>query len=539
MDTRIFRTAIAVCTFVGCLVGGSTRAPGIATAHAQQAQVRGYAIDRYEPSDRGSDWFVNECLDFRGSPRPTAGIVTEWAYKPLVLHDPANIQGDARANVIVDQVVMHAGAALVLKDRVRVAFDLPLLIYQGGDDLSAVATTARSPSKAALGDVRVSSDLRIIGQYGGPISAAIGAQVYLPTGSRALYTSDGTVRVTPRLLVAGDFAGFFYAAKLGFAYRPLDATFDGRPLGSEAIFSVAGGVKVNDRFVLGPEVFGGTVVTGGDGAFRTRNTPLELLLGGHITVAEHWKTGTAIGPGFTRADGTPSMRVIFSVELEPAICADPDGDGICTPDDACPTVDGVPFNHGCPADRDFDGFNDQDDACPDQAGSRTADPRTAGCPDRDADGVADKNDACIDVAGVPSDDPKTNGCPTAEAPVEKVTFTEHALFAPDSAVIGREAAAALGAVVKRLRDNPDLRVRIEGHADDREAKAADVKTLTTDRADAAKKWLQDHGIDAARMRAEGYGSDRLIDTTGSDQGRAKNRRVEIHAVEEPAATPKK
>ena len=543
MDTRNIRTAIAVCTFAGCLLGSITRgftsAPGIATAQAQQPQVSGYAIDRFEPSDRGSDWFVNESLDFRGSPRPAAGIVTEWAYKPRVLYDPSKIQGDPRAVAIADQVVVHAGAALVLKDRVRVALDVPLLIYQGGDDLSAVATTGRSPSKAALGDVRLSSDLRIIGQYGGPISAAVGAQVYLPTGNRSLYTSDGTVRVTPRLLVAGDFEGFFYAAKLGFAYRPLDATFDGRPLGSEAIFSIAGGVKVNDRFVLGPEVFGSTVVTGGDSAFRTRNTPLELLLGAHITLAEHWKTGTAIGPGFTRADGTPSMRVIFSVELEPAICADPDGDGICTPDDACPTVDGVAFNHGCPADRDFDGFNDADDACPDQAGSRTADPKTRGCPDRDADGVADMNDACLEVAGVPSEDPKTNGCPTADAPAEKVTFTEHALFAPDSSVIGPEAAAALGAVAKRLHDNPDLRVRVEGHADDREANAADVKKLSTNRADAAKKWLQDHGIDAARMRSEAYGSDRLLDTTGTDQGRAKNRRVEIHAVEEPAATPKK
>ncbi|MDB5217943.1 MAG: outer membrane protein [Myxococcaceae bacterium] len=533
MDTRILRTAIAVCSLVYCVLGGF--APRSARA---QAQVGGYAIDRYEPSDRGSDWFVNESLDFRGSPRPAAGIVTEWAYRPLVLYDPAKIQGDARATAILDQVVLHAGAAFVLEDRVRVAFNVPLLIFQDGDDLAGIATTVRSPGKAAIGDVRASSDLRILGQYGGPISAAVGAQVYFPTGSRSLYTSDGTLRVTPRLLVAGDFAGFFYAAKLGFAYRPLDATFDGRPLGSEAIFAIAGGVKVNDRFVLGPEFYGSTVVTGGDRAFRTRNTPLELLLGAHITVAEHWKTGCAIGPGFTRADGTPSMRVVFSVELEPAICNDPDGDGICTEDDACPTVDGVPQNHGCPADRDFDGFNDEDDACPDEAGTRTADPKTAGCPDRDEDGVADKNDACIDVPGVPTEDPKTNGCPTAGAPVEKVVFPEHVRFAPDASVIGPDAAGALTAIAKRMKENPDLRVRVEGHADDREAKPADVKKLTVDRAEAVKTWLEAHGVDAARMRTEGYGADRLVDTTGTDRGRAKNRRVEIHAVEEAADPPK-
>jgi OOP family OmpA-OmpF porin len=502
MDTRILPTAIAVCALASSMLG----------VGRAQAQVSGYAIDRFEPADRGSDWFVNESLDFRGSPRPAAGLVFDWAYRPVV--------------PIVDQVAVHAGAALVLKDRVRIAVSVPMVLFQDGD--------VNSPRRAALGDVRFSGDVRILGQFGGPLSAAIGAHVYLPTGSRPLYTSDGTLRVTPRALIAGDFAGFFYAAKLGFAYRPLDATFEGRPLGSEAIFSAAGGVKVNDRFVLGPEVYGSTVVTGGDRAFRTRNTPVELLLGGHITLFEHWKAGTAIGPGFTRADGTPSMRVIFSVELEPAICNDPDGDGICSEDDACPTVDGVPQNHGCPADRDFDGINDEDDACPDQAGTRTADPKTVGCPDRDQDGVADLADACPDTPGTPTDDPKTNGCPSAGAPAEKVVFPEHVPFAVDAIALGPDSAPPLAAILARLRAKPDLRIRIEGHADDREAKGGDVKKLTTDRADAVRKWLEEHGIETARLRSEGYGADRPVETSGTEPGRAKNRRVEVHAVEEAA-----
>ena len=512
MDTRALPTAIAVCVLACCILGVLPRTSGLAAA---QGPVSGYALDRFEPSDRGSDWFVNESLDFRGSPRPAAGVVFDWAYQPLA--------------PVVDQVVIHAGAALVLKDRVRVAVSVPMLVFQDGD----------GPERAALGDVRLSGDVRLAGRYGGPVSVAAGAQVYLPTGHRSLFTSDGTVRVTPRLLFAGDVAGFFYAAQVGFAYRPLDATFEGRALGSEAIFSAAGGVKVNDRFVLGPELYGSTVVTGGDRAFGTRSTPLELLLGAHITLAEHWKTGTAIGPGLSRADGTPSMRVIFSIELEPAICNDPDGDGICSEDDACPSVDGVPQNHGCPADRDFDGFNDPDDACPDQAGTRTVDPKTAGCPDRDEDGVADLADKCPDVPGAPSDDPSTNGCPTAAAPAEKVVFSEQVPFAPDATALGPEAVSALTAVAKQLHDKPDLRVRVEGHADDHEAKNGDVKKLTVDRADAARKWLEQHGIDAARMRSEGYGADRPVDTSGTEPGRARNRRVEIHAVEEAADQPKK
>ena len=106
------------------------------------------------------------------------------------------------------------------------------------------------------------------------------------------------------------------------------------------MLAIAMGVKVNDRFVFGPELAGSTVVTGGDRAFRTRNTPFEMLLGGHVMLAEHWKAGSAIGLGVTRADGTPSMRVLLSIEVVPDVCLDPDGDGICSDVDACrPSTD--------------------------------------------------------------------------------------------------------------------------------------------------------------------------------------------------------
>jgi outer membrane protein OmpA-like peptidoglycan-associated protein len=143
------------------------------------------------------------------------------------------------------------------------------------------------------------------------------------------------------------------------------------------------------------------------------------------------------------------------------------------------------------------------------------------------------------VPGAPSDDPKTNGCPSAAAPAEKVIFPEQVPFAPDATTVSAEAATALAAVAKQLGEHPELRVRIEGHADDAEAKNGDVKKLTTDRAEAARAWLVQHGIDAARLRVEGYGAERLIDTSGTEVGRSRNRRVEVHAIEEAADQPVK
>ncbi len=347
------------------------------------AQAAGFAINRFEPSERGSDWFVNDSLDLRGATNVAAGVVFDWSYKPLILREGGETGGAPLGQVVTDSVVAHSGVSFMFRDRFRFAVNLPLVLDQTGEDVSRVARAARAPNGAGVGDLRLSTDLRVLGLYGDVFTAAVGVQVHLPTGRRSQLTSDGTVRVTPRALIAGDGEGLLYAAKLAFAYRPQNAVYEARQLGSEALFSIAGGVRVNDLFVFGPELYGSTVVTGA-AAFSSRATPLELLLGLHVTLAQHWQFGSGIGPGFTRADGTPSMRVALSIEYAPDVCVDPDGDGICAPRDACPEVDGVRTDerstNGCPGDRDHDGVSDKDDACRDQAGPASDDAAKNGCP---------------------------------------------------------------------------------------------------------------------------------------------------------------
>ena len=345
-------SAIAMTGAIAIAVAGAPR-----VAHAQAS---GFAVNRFEPSERGSEWFANESLDMRsldlhGALRPAVGAVFDWAYKPLLVFPADNLQAPAHANVITDQIFLHVGTALVVGERFRFGVSLPIAIYQNGDELEAIAIAARAPSKAAVGDTRLSGDALLYGNYGSVLRVAVGTQVFLPTGSRTQFTGDGTVRVAPRFLLAGDYLGFVYAGKVGFAFRPFDDTFEGRPLGSEVLFSAAVGVKVNDRFVFGPEVYGSTVVTG-DRPLRTRDTPLEMLIGARLSLGDDAQVGTAIGPGLTRGDGTPSMRVVISIEYAPHACVDKDGDGICDNDDACPLVDGLrtndPKTNGCPPQGD-------------------------------------------------------------------------------------------------------------------------------------------------------------------------------------------
>lgn len=376
------------------------------------AQTRGYAVNRLDPAEPGGDWYATESLDLRGTVLPRAGVVGDWTYRSLLRRG-----ADGRdREVLTDQVFVHVRADAVLVDRVRVGIGVPVALFQHGE-------APPWPSREqAFGDLRLVADVRLFGSYQDHLRGAAGLAVFLPTGTRDAFTSDGLVRLAPRILLAGSFEAFEWAARAGFVYRPYERVWDGRALGDDVSFGVSAGVKVNDVFVFGPELFGSATVTGPD-AFGPRSIPLELLLGARTRIGNHFQIGSAIGGGLTNADGVPKMRVLLTLEYAPDVCVDRDGDGICAYEDACPEVDGVRTGNrktnGCPADRDHDGIVDRDDKCPDEMGHASVDPESVGCPDRDADGVVDKVDACPDVPGAPDPEPSRNGCPPSAEPADR------------------------------------------------------------------------------------------------------------------------
>jgi outer membrane protein OmpA-like peptidoglycan-associated protein len=391
----------------------------LAPTASAQAQ-KGFVLDRFDPSERGSEWFVLDSLDLRGHLRPSVGVVGSWAKNPLVVYD---LDGNYVSSLVEHQVFVHPGASLVLWNRMRAAISMPIALYQTGEP-ATIRTKSYSAPSAAAGDLRIAADARVLGEHGGPITGALGVALYLPTGSRANYTSDGYVRFMPRATVAGDIAMFTYSARVGYHYRALTEKFERNPLGSELAFGVAAGVRLADRkLVVGPELYASSVLDTRS-FLKRRGTPVEALIGAHYTISD-FRFGAGFGPGLSRGWGTPEARAFLSAEWTPSSSDDTDEDGIPNSDDACPSTFGVrttdPKTNGCPpklveppppSDRDGDGIADVKDACPDLAGPKSDDPKKNGCPpDRDNDGISDLVDACPDVPGPKSDDPKKNGCP--------------------------------------------------------------------------------------------------------------------------------
>jgi SH3 domain-containing YSC84-like protein 1 len=102
-------------------------------------------------------------------------------------------------------------------------------------------------------------------------------------------------------------------------------------------------------------------------------------------------------------------------------------------------------------------------------------------------------------------------------------------FATGKAGLTPDSDATLSAVAQTLKDNPDWKVRVEGFTDRVGNADANLK-LSQERADAVMNWLVDHGIDAGRLTAKGYGADRPVANNSTASGRLKNRRVELVRV---------
>ncbi len=140
-------------------------------------------------------------------------------------------------------------------------------------------------------------------------------------------------------------------------------------------------------------------------------------------------------------------------------------------------------------------------------------------PDADGDGIPDDEDACPNQKGsAKAWDPKTHGCPSLSiVTVSKIVIVEKVYFGDQSAVVQAEAVPILETIKGALVANPQLTyVKIVGHRD-----AKEPKPLAAQRAEAVRKWLVDHGVEASRLEGLDAG------TTGAAPDPAKNRRVEF------------
>jgi outer membrane protein OmpA-like peptidoglycan-associated protein len=228
---------------------------------------------------------------------------------------------------------------------------------------------------------------------------------------------------------------------------------------------------------------------------------------------------------------SPAARCVDR-DAAPPGAGDLDGDGVPDNVDKCPRVaedrDGFQDDDGCPdADNDGDSIPDAQDKCPNEAEDKDGFEDDDGCPDpdNDKDGVIDASDKCPNEPGPPPD-----GCPKKYNLVvvteKKIELKQTVFFETGRAHIRTISHPLLNEVAQALRDNPTLKVEIQGHTDSQGSDALNLK-LSQQRAQAVQIYLIKRGIASDRLVAKGYGESVPIADNRTAAGRSQNRRVEF------------
>jgi outer membrane protein OmpA-like peptidoglycan-associated protein len=387
------------------------------SAAAPAGADEGFSVPRFQPSFAGDKLFGVQSPYGGGENGFFATVLLDYAHDPLVLRGPT---GTSYGAIVSDQALLHLQASYSVWKALTVDFDLPLAFQRGEQPEGGGFGQFGQPTSAALADLRLGARFTMLGDADDAFQLALGAMVWIPTGSRSAYSSDGTAHAEPVLVAGGRSRRLIWSANVGVDLRPETQFATGAP-GTELRWGGGVGFLPGDgNFQIGPELTGSI-------PFDGSTADVEGLLGARVRFAKNFTTGFGAGFGFTHSAGTPDFRSVLSIAYTPpngvyaVELVDRDGDGIADGEDACPDLKGVrtddPRTNGCPPpapDRDGDGIPDAEDACPDVAGVRDPIPSLNGCPrDRDNDGIPDVEDACPDQIGPRSNDPRKNGCPVA------------------------------------------------------------------------------------------------------------------------------
>ena len=104
-------------------------------------------------------------------------------------------------------------------------------------------------------------------------------------------------------------------------------------------------------------------------------------------------------------------------------------------------------------------------------------------------------------------------------------------FETGTARLAAASEPILGEIVRLMRDHTDWRFEVQGHTDNVGAKPANL-SLSEQRARTVVEWLTTNGIAPARLVARGYGDSVPLSDNTTDEGRARNRRVELKKLNE-------
>jgi outer membrane protein OmpA-like peptidoglycan-associated protein len=462
-------------------------------AHAQSST----ALERFEPPVPADPSAVWSGAEVAGTLRPAFALRAVYANAPLVLLDASS--GDQRREVVSHQLVLHVQASLAILDRGLVEVDVPASLVLGGD--APVGARDRPYPEAdgpRMNDVRVGGRFEVVEPDDLVPAIGLGLSVWLPVGDDRGFTSTGGVRFAPSLAVSADYGAAAWGVSVGRRFEPSSSSTEGGNLLGGDLEASAGGLGRVDRFSFGGGVLFGAVTPDSEDVFARRQALRVELLAEARAKLGPLELGVFGGPGLTRAPGTPRFRLGLDVTA---------------------SFDAVPRERA--PDRTVDGGSARDE---DERVRAALAVGVVSAPGSSPDGL----DASQPPAPVP--EPKVE--PAAPEPVARLEGARIVIFSPIEFTTGKadllaSSEATLREIVDVLSKHPEIaRLAVDGHTDGKGSAQRNLE-LSRARALSVERWLVEHGVDARRLEARGFGAKQPIADNATEEGRAKNRRTEL------------
>lgn len=130
------------------------------------------------------------------------------------------------------------------------------------------------------------------------------------------------------------------------------------------------------------------------------------------------------------------------------------------------------------------------------------------------------------LAPTGTDAPKPDKAPVPEHVAQMARNFNKVFFAFDSADLSAEGKAALDANAGIMGEYSDIRLEIQGHADERGTTEYNL-ALGQKRADAVVRYLLGRGIATSRVKSVSYGEERPVDGRSVETAYDENRRAEF------------
>jgi outer membrane protein OmpA-like peptidoglycan-associated protein len=489
------------------LFGALVASPALA-----QTPVKTFDLEQVTLSPGGQHSLVLTTGDVLEKGQLRLFLAAQYQHKPLVFVRNEEIQGA----VVGRRWSGHLGVAYGLTDSVELALQLPVILSQAGDDLSAQGI---APVAGTVLGAPVLQGRFVLARQSASAVGDIGLNLglSLPLGSSTGLTQDPG-------------AGLAFNPGIGFGHNFGSLLRVGAEVGavirqSERLSSYSN--RIIDQ-VGSYATLGATVSTLGDGlrgevtaralvALTQTMSAGEVLVGARYPLPLNLEVFALAGPGIGKMPGNPAFRAFAGLAYRPFPTKPreepkPQEPTVCPACPVCPAPAPVVTPEPCPApppatppptDTDKDGIPDEDDVCPNKPGDAAHD----GCPA-----------------------PQPPKPPYAEYGEGRISIKDQVRFATGKSDILPESFPLLDEVAKILKEHPELvRLRIGGHTDNRGSREYNIK-LSQDRAEAVRRYLVERGVEPGRLEAKGFGPDQPIATNDTAEGRQKNRRTEFISV---------